>query len=494
MNTPEKRSSSPPDLFFGMERNPDPDWLCVIRGENNELDPAPLRRLLNLVGTEDSVTPVTFSQLVLIANYKHHPHYLNRVYEPDCRTLLTAVLEHGLDNPIKLWHELGYGDIDWFDAARLVLNLFMASEKRHRENAAGTAKFLHTEFRVAKALPQPPAPFEFGDELTGLSESKPETPCLIDGILKAGFPGVIIGPEKAGKTCFTTMLATSLAGGVPFLGRFAVKCRKSVWMVSGETPKETVHTNAARHLDHAGGAISDLDLTITEQLPQLTSASSWYDDWRKRIRSFGHEVLFLDSLSNMAHKADYSRQAQMVEMLNVLTRLHRETGCDIFLNVHAKSNIYPGRYLNLGDIKGDGIGSWAAQWFLLNRWREFDDPDRQSFVVRFGSRHPTCGKFEYTLAESTFAAQVFEEGGLKAQSHDVRVKKQAEADELHKATVLKVLTAHENALTANRVSKAIPGLSFARAKKLLPELVAEGLVAVEKQIIRKRSVDVFSPT
>src|SRR3989442_1144520 len=99
---------------------------------------------------------------------------------------------------------------------------------------------LPPELRYHDLYPQPSRSFFEHDE---------PREWIIPGVLTLGEPAVLGGPAKCLKTSVALDLALSIAGGVPFLGRFNINRKwagMTVAFYSGESGKTTLRETARR--------------------------------------------------------------------------------------------------------------------------------------------------------------------------------------------------------------------------------------------------------
>jgi replicative DNA helicase len=206
---------------------------------------------------------------------------------------------------------------------------------------------------------------------------------LVSRVLVAGQPGVIGGPKKTLKTSTLVDLAVSLGSATPFLGKFAVRQRRRVVLISAESG-EAVLQDAGRRVCQARDVDpSTLDVHWSFRLPQLASASD-RQELRRGLADLGAEVVMIDPLylallSGVdAREVEVGNLYQMGPLLRGVAEACLQAKATPVLSHHsgkARSTHY--NPLDLNDLSFSGIAEFARQWLLVNR-REPFDPDTGS--------------------------------------------------------------------------------------------------------------------
>jgi hypothetical protein len=197
---------------------------------------------------------------------------------------------------------------------------------------------------------------------------------LIDGIMAAGQPLVIAGPQKALKTSIALDMAFSLATAGHFLGRFKVAEPVAVGFMSGESGLPTLAETVRRIARAAGHDPAGVrNLIISDRVPQIGSP-----DHLKAIDAVilehALEVLFIDPVFMAMDGAEAGNLFIQGQLLRRVSELCQERGCTLILLHHVKkgsaNDFQP---VELSAISWSGFAEMARQWLLLSR-REAYEP------------------------------------------------------------------------------------------------------------------------
>ena len=180
---------------------------------------------------------------------------------------------------------------------------------------------------------------------------------LIEDFWENGSVGVIGAPSKSFKSTFALNLACAVATGKPFDGR-KVK-QGAVLIIQGEN-----NLSMEQHKIYAVTGcdtpppIYFVDDNITmEQVYRLENA----------IRELGVKLLILDPMYLLFGSGDINRHQDIVERLEMLTRLSKNTGCAVML-IHHSRKLERGAKITTSDMYGSAfIEGWYESMILLQR-------------------------------------------------------------------------------------------------------------------------------
>ena len=180
---------------------------------------------------------------------------------------------------------------------------------------------------------------------------------LIEDFWENGSVGVIGAPSKSFKSTFALNLACAVATGKPFDGR-KVK-QGAVLIIQGEN-----NLSMEQHKIYAVTGcdtpppIYFVDDNITmEQVYRLEND----------IRELGVKLLIIDPMYLLFGSGDINRHQDIVERLEILTRLSKNTGCAVML-IHHSRKLERGAKITTSDMYGSAfIEGWYESMILLQR-------------------------------------------------------------------------------------------------------------------------------
>lgn len=180
---------------------------------------------------------------------------------------------------------------------------------------------------------------------------------LIEDFWENGSVGVIGAPSKSFKSTFALNLACAVATGKPFDGR-KVK-QGAVLIIQGEN-----NLSMEQHKIYAVTGcdtpppIYFVDDSITmEQVYRLEND----------IRELGVKLLIIDPMYLLFGSGDINRHQDIVERLEMLTRLSKNTGCAVML-IHHSRKLERGAKITTSDLYGSAfIEGWYESMILLQR-------------------------------------------------------------------------------------------------------------------------------
>ena len=180
---------------------------------------------------------------------------------------------------------------------------------------------------------------------------------LIEDFWENGSVGVIGAPSKSFKSTFALNLACAVATGKPFDGR-KVK-QGAVLIIQGEN-----NLSMEQHKIYAVTGcetpppIYFVDDNITmEQVYRLEND----------IRELGVKLLIIDPMYLLFGNGDINKHQDIVERLEMLTRLSKNTGCSVML-IHHSRKLERGAKITTSDMYGSAfIEGWYESMILLQR-------------------------------------------------------------------------------------------------------------------------------
>lgn len=180
---------------------------------------------------------------------------------------------------------------------------------------------------------------------------------LIEDFWENGSVGVIGAPSKSFKSTFALNLACAVATGKPFDGH-KVK-QGAVLIIQGEN-----NLSMEQHKIYAVTGcdtpppIYFVDDNITmEQVYRLEND----------IRELGVKLLIIDPMYLLFGSGDINRHQDIVERLEMLTRLSKNTGCAVML-IHHSRKLERGAKITTSDMYGSAfIEGWYESMILLQR-------------------------------------------------------------------------------------------------------------------------------
>jgi hypothetical protein len=196
---------------------------------------------------------------------------------------------------------------------------------------------------------------------------------LVEGIMAAGQPLIIAGPQKALKTSVALDMAFSLATAGHFLGRFKVPEPVAVGFMSGESGGPTLAETARRIARAAGYDPAGVrNLIISDRVAQIGSPDH-LAAIDLVILEHALEVLFIDPVFMAMDGADAGNLFIQGQILRRVSELCQDRGCTLVLLHHVKKgsgNDY--QPLELSSIAWAGFAEAARQWALLNRREPYE--------------------------------------------------------------------------------------------------------------------------
>lgn len=310
--------------------------------------------------------------------------------------------------------------------------------------------------------------------------------CLVEGVLEAGLPGFVGGPDRWLNTAVGLDLAVSVAAGAAFLGEYATPGPRRVAVFSAGPGGDHLAALARRIAWERGVEVPAADaLRLVAGSPRQESLAGLLAGW-------GTEVAVLDA-AGLLLDAGHRPPAVARRYRELADACLSGGATPVFLHHAMEEAKRRGELPDAADPAYAGATAVAGQWLLVNRRARYD-PERQGrhrlWLVAGG---PAAG----------FAAGVTASEGTDRGRWDVRVQgpedarwDDAQADAAQAADRLsaKMRAATEVAVTRlqgelPRVGQSVPkaalsertGLNGRLMNGALDELEANGVVELGKQ-------------
>lgn len=190
---------------------------------------------------------------------------------------------------------------------------------------------------------------------------------LIDGILRAGEPMLLAGPEKSLKTSVTVDMAYSLASGTAFMGRYNVPEPKRVWYYAAEPTARQIDTIGPIVAESKGISLESLagNFAFSFNRKRFDNLASFA--WLKeKLTKFKPDVAFVDCAYVTLPSEGSSDMSVKAEHLRDLDTAVMECGAQLVLVHHSKKNIGC-KKPEFDHVTGAGFSAWCRQWVFLNR-------------------------------------------------------------------------------------------------------------------------------
>lgn len=180
---------------------------------------------------------------------------------------------------------------------------------------------------------------------------------LIEDFWENGSVGVIGAPSKSFKSTFALNLACAVATGKPFDGR-KVK-QGAVLIIQGEN-----NLSMEQHKIYAvTGCDTPQPIYFVDDNITMEQVYRLEND----IRELGVKLLIIDPMYLLFGSGDINRHQDIVERLEMLTRLSKNTGCAVML-IHHSRKLERGAKITTSDMYGSAfIEGWYESMILLQR-------------------------------------------------------------------------------------------------------------------------------
>ena len=180
---------------------------------------------------------------------------------------------------------------------------------------------------------------------------------LIEEFWENGSVGIIGAPSKSFKSTFALNLACAVATGKPFDGR-KVK-QGAVLILQGEN-----NLSMEQHKIYAiTGSETPPPIYFVDDNINMEHMYKLVND----IRELEVKLLIIDPMYLLFGSGDINRHQDIVERLEILSRLSKETGCSVML-IHHSRKLERGAKIQTSDMYGSAfIEGWYESMILLQR-------------------------------------------------------------------------------------------------------------------------------
>ena len=202
---------------------------------------------------------------------------------------------------------------------------------------------------------------------------------IIEKIMVAIQPFMIIGGDKTCKTSTAVDMALSIATETDYLGKFKVPRKRNVLMLTSESGVQAVKNILLRAATARGLRLEEIDnLFLSFDIGSFDTAED-IAEVEQVIKDKNAEVLFIDpvylNFSNIGESA--SSMFEVGKKLKKITELGMRTNCTIILIHHTKKPTPQNQFTEpeMSDAAFSGWTQWMRQWQYLKR-REKYQPDK----------------------------------------------------------------------------------------------------------------------
>jgi hypothetical protein len=261
---------------------------------------------------------------------------------------------------------------------------------------------------------------------------------LVDGVLVARRPAIFAGPKKALKTSLLIELLVALAYASDFLGKFRVRRRIKVLLISGESGEATIQETLRRVCRSKGINPDDLDgfAFWGFKLPFLGSPEQ-VEVLSAFIRENGIEVVIIDPvylcLMGAGPKIDPANLFDVGPLLKRVSDACLDAGATpIFAHHFRKNRDSPFDPPDMEDMAFAGFQEFARQWVLIGRRKRYEPGSGQHDLwITVGGSDGHSGEWSLDVNEgvtdNTFQDRQWDLTINRAA--DARIEAKAKAEE-----------------------------------------------------------------
>lgn len=221
---------------------------------------------------------------------------------------------------------------------------------------------------------------------------------LIEDLWENGSVGVIGAPSKSFKSTLALNLACAVATGKPFDGR-KVK-QGAVLIIQGEN-----NLSMEQHKIYAiTGSETPPPIYYVEDNITMEQVYKLEND----IRELGVKLLIIDPMYLLFGNGDINKHQDIVERLEMLTRISKKAGCAVML-IHHSRKLEIGAKIQTSDMYGSTfIEGWYESMILLQR------KSNNSSVMTTYFRNHKSGDVYDLVVDDNMGCRVFSRKGESA--------------------------------------------------------------------------------
>ena len=221
---------------------------------------------------------------------------------------------------------------------------------------------------------------------------------LIEDLWENGSVGVIGAPSKSFKSTLALNFACAVATGKPFDGR-KVK-QGAVLIIQGEN-----NLSMEQHKIYAiTGSETPPPIYYVEDNITMEQVYKLEND----IRELGVKLLIIDPMYLLFGNGDINKHQDIVERLEMLTRISKKTGCAVML-IHHSRKLERGAKIQTSDMYGSAfIEGWYESMILLQR------KSNNSSVMTTYFRNHKSGDVYDLVVDDNMGCRVFSRKGESA--------------------------------------------------------------------------------
>ena len=228
---------------------------------------------------------------------------------------------------------------------------------------------------------------------TALHHVPPQSPAVIEGVLRRGHKMLLAGPSKAGKSFALIELAVCIASGTPWLSRFGCQRGKVLYVNLEVDPASCLHRfkDVCQALELPENDISAMlpNVDVWNLRGYCVNWLHFVDNCCSRVRREKYDVVIIDPFYKLNAGSEHDA-SQMAQFANGLDRIANVNGASvIYCHHHSKGDQ---GWKNSMD-RASGSGVFARDVDALLDIIELElPPDRQREGV-------TAWRIEGTLRE-----------------------------------------------------------------------------------------------
>ncbi len=297
-----------------------------------------------------------------------------------------------------------------------------------------------------------------------LCEAGFEIDWLVEQVIPRGQPGMIVGPEKSGKTSIMLDLAVSLASGTRFLGIAEVKEPVNVLVFSAESGREVIGGKLNAICRGRGIRFEDLQgkFVLVTDVPQFASDDD-LEDLETEIRRHSSEVVVIDPAYFATGGTDPNNLVAQGALLRRVNRICERNGATLVIVHHTrkagKDEKFRGGsgFTELADSSNTGYQQWARWWILIKRAKSYKFDSVNTTTVNVGGSAGHSSRWAVAIYEGTPDDREWSCTTVPVQSSE-QVREQSDEQSRHDDRVDRVMeciVASRKPMNQTEIAKAL---------------------------------------